>query len=119
MRSILHRSTGLGRAVALALLPMLLLASGCATSAGFPPLADVTAAAEPKPAPDDAIATDPVAEAHYNARVESWGDRLGSAGARLCRFFLGLNMPGLKTCPPAATLSVNTPAIGPESPTPR
>lgn len=97
MRSTLRRRAGL-----LALLPMLLLASGCATTAGFPPLADVTAATEPKPIPDDAIATDPVAEAHYNASVESWGDRIGSAGARLCRFFLGMKMPGLKACPKPA-----------------
>ncbi len=110
MRSILHQRVGL-----LVLLPMLLLASGCGTSAGFPPLADVTAATEEKPIPDDAIATDPVAEAHYNASVESWGDRLGSAGARLCRFFLGMKMPGLMACPPAASL----PAAAPESAAPK
>ncbi len=109
MRSILHQRVGL-----LVLLPMLLLASGCATTAGFPPLADVTAATEPKPVPDDAIATDPVAEAHYNASVESWGDRLGSAGARLCRFFLGMKMPGLKVCPPAASLPATPEGLLPE-----
>jgi len=39
-----------------------------------------------------------VAEAHYNAAVESWGDRLHSAGARLCRFHARMGMKGL-TCP--------------------
>ncbi|MBY0306399.1 MAG: hypothetical protein K2W86_14770 [Sphingomonas sp.] len=73
----------------------------------------MTAATEVKPIPDDAIATDPVIEAHYNASVEGWGDRLGSAGARLCRFFLGMKMPGLKACPPAAALPVGAPEAAP------
>jgi hypothetical protein len=55
---------------------------------------------EAKPVPTDAIATDPVAEAHYNAEVESWGDRIWSAGARLCRFFDRTDMPELE-CPEA------------------
>lgn len=94
MRSTLRR-----RAARSALLPALLLASGCASSGGYPPLADLKAATEAKPLPDDAIATDPVAEAHYNASVESWGDRLHSAGARLCRFFSRTDMPGVDFCP--------------------
>jgi len=53
---------------------------------------------EPKPVPPDSIVTDPVASAHYNAAVESWGDRLYSAGGRLCRFFERIKMPGLE-CP--------------------
>src|SRR6478735_9110239 len=69
------------------LLPMLLLASACADSGGFPPLADLKAVTEPKPVPSDEIATDPQAEANYNASVEGWGERLRSAGIRLCRFF--------------------------------
>jgi hypothetical protein len=56
---------------------------------------------EAKPVPTDEIAADPVAEAHYNAAVESWGDRLHSAGARLCRFFEETDMPGVDFCPPA------------------
>lgn len=48
--------------------------------------------------PGDEIATDAEAEAHYNAAVEGWGDRISSAGARLCRFFQRRKMPGL-TCP--------------------
>lgn len=71
----------------LALLPTLLLASACGNLAGAPPRADLQALVEPKPIPGDEIATDPVAEAHYNAAIESWGDRLSSAGIRLCRFF--------------------------------
>ena len=95
------RSTRRPSAALSALLLMLLLASGCATSAGFPPLADLQATTEAKPVPGDEIATDPVAEAHYNAALESWGDRLGAAGGRLCRFFLGVKMPGLAKCPNA------------------
>lgn len=55
---------------------------------------------EAKPQPTDAIATDPLAEAHYNAAVESWGDRLWSAGGRLCRYFARAGMKGLD-CPAA------------------
>lgn len=87
------------RPVALsALLPMLLLVSGCGSSGGYPPLADLQAVTEAKPVPSDAIATDPQAEAHYNADVEGWGDRVSSAGKRLCRFFERVKMPGV-VCP--------------------
>lgn len=48
--------------------------------------------------PGDEIATDPAAEAHYNAAVESWGERLSSAGGRLCRFFARTGMKRLR-CP--------------------
>lgn len=91
------RSTARRLAVRSALLPIVLLASACASSGGFPPRADLAAATEAKPVPGDEIATDPVAEAHYNADVEAWGDRLQSAGGRLCRFFARRRMPGL-TC---------------------
>ena len=80
------------------LLPALLLASGCTTLAGTPPLADLAAVTEAKPVPTDAIATDPVAEAHYNAALEAWGDRLYSAGGRLCRFFDTQGVTGMD-CP--------------------
>lgn len=50
---------------------------------------------EEKPLPGDEIATDPQAEAQYNADVESWGERLKAAGERLCRFFDDTGMPGL------------------------
>lgn len=80
-------------AASLALLPMLLLASACAGTGGYPPLADVKAVTESKPVPTDEIATDPQAEANYNVDVESWGDRLRSAGLRLCEFFEETGMP--------------------------
>ncbi|QQN75051.1 hypothetical protein [Croceicoccus sp. YJ47] len=35
-----------------------------------------------------------MANAHYNAAIEGWGDRVWSAGARLCRFFAATDMPG-------------------------
>ena len=56
---------------------------------------------EAKPIPSDAIATDPQVEAQYNADVESWGDRVSAAGGRLCRFFAGVDMPGVDFCPEA------------------
>ena len=93
MRSTLPRL-----AARLALLPALLLVSACASTGALPPRADLIAATEAKPAPDDAIATDPVAEAHYNASVEAWGDRVQAAGARLCRFFQRRGMKDLD-CP--------------------
>jgi hypothetical protein len=43
-----------------------------------------------------------VAEAHYNASVEAWGDRVEAAGARLCRFFQRRGMKDLD-CPEQAT----------------
>ncbi len=56
------------------------------------------AATEAKPVPGDEIATDPAAEAHYNAAIEAWGDRLRSAGLRLCRFFAETGVKNLD-CP--------------------
>jgi hypothetical protein len=94
MRSILRP-----RVASLALLPALLLVSACGNSGGYPPLADLKAVVEEKPVPGDEIATDPVAEAHYNAAVESHRDRIWSAGARLCRFFAEVDMPGVDFCP--------------------
>lgn len=46
---------------------------------------DVEASQEPKPAPELAIATDPVAREAYNAAIESWGDRVSDAAVRMCR----------------------------------
>jgi hypothetical protein len=81
------------------LLPVLFLVSACGNSGGFPPLADLKAVTESKPIPGDEIATDPAAESHYNASVEGWGDRVYSAGVRLCRFFKDTDMPGVDFCP--------------------
>lgn len=96
------RSTLRARVALSALLLMPLLVSGCAVAGGLPPPADLKAATEAKPVPSDDIATDPVAEAHYNAAVESWGDRLWLAGGRLCRFF---KARGMTLDCPAATAS--------------
>lgn len=87
------------RRVALLALPLSLsLVSACGGTAGYPRLADLQAVTEAKPIPTDEIATDPQAEASYNAAVESWGDRLWSAGGRLCRYFDKAGMKGLD-CP--------------------
>ena len=81
------------------LLPSLLLTvSGCGNSAGYPPLAEIKALTEPKPVPGDDIVTDPVASARHGVAVEGWGDRLWSAGGRLCRFYERIGMKGLD-CP--------------------
>lgn len=74
------------------LLPALLIVSGCGSSAGFPPLADLNAVTSAKPVPGDDIVTDPVADAKYNAALETWGDKKHSAGIRLCKFFKTLGM---------------------------
>jgi hypothetical protein len=50
----------------------------------FPDAADVEASQEGKPVPGVEIATDPVARAHYDAAVESWGDRVSAAAVRMC-----------------------------------
>lgn len=71
----------------LVILAAALLVSACADSGGHPPLVDLKAVTEPKPLPIGDIAADPVADAHYNASLEAWGDRLRSAGVRLCNFF--------------------------------
>ena len=71
----------------LAILAAALLVSACGVSGGHPPLADLKAVTEMKPQPVGDIAADPVADAHYNAALEAWGDRLHSAGVRLCKFF--------------------------------
>ena len=78
---------------------MLLIASGCETSGGYPPVADLQAVTEEKPKPTDEILIDPVADAQYNASIESWGDRISSAGGRLCRFFDNAGMVGVDFCP--------------------
>ncbi len=87
------------RRAAISALPLVLLpVSACGGSGGYPPLADLKAVTAPKPLPGDEIATDPVAEAKYNADVESWGEGLRAAGIRLCRFFDETGMPGVE-CP--------------------
>jgi hypothetical protein len=99
------RSRRLLRAPAILLLPLTLLVSACGervvTLGAFPPAEDVKALTEPKPVPTDAIATDPVAEAQYNAEVEGWGDRLYRAGGRVCRHAVANGMKLPFDCPKA------------------
>jgi hypothetical protein len=71
----------------LPVLATLSLASACATPASIsPPVADLQAAVEPKPVPPDNIADSDQANADYSVSLESWGDRISAAGARLCRW---------------------------------
>jgi hypothetical protein len=71
----------------LLLLPALALACSCAEQGAVaPPVADLSAVVEAKPQPTDDIATSQQAYDQYQASVESWGDRISSAGARLCRW---------------------------------
>lgn len=84
-----------------AALALVLLCAACGghPAVGLPPAADVTAVVERKPAPTEAILTDPAASARYNSAVEAWGDRISAAGGRLCRYFANLGMEA--DCPPA------------------
>ena len=52
----------------------------------FPPRADIKAVTEAKPVPPIEIVIDPEVEAQYDADLESWGERLRSAGIRLCNW---------------------------------
>lgn len=68
-------------------LAALLLASGCETPGAIhPPVDDLRAVVEPKPAPGDDIATSQKAADDYSASLEGWGDRISAAGGRICRF---------------------------------
>jgi hypothetical protein len=44
------------------------------------------AVVEQKPVPNDDIATSDQAGADFSAAIEAWGDRIYSAGGRLCRW---------------------------------
>lgn len=79
---------------------MLSLVSACAASGAIPPpAADIQAAVEPKPVPSDDIATSQKAADDYSASVEAWGDRIFSAGGRICRWSNSVYKLGLR-CPP-------------------
>lgn len=72
---------------------MFVALTACATKpAPMPPRADLIALVEPKPKPTAVILTDPAASDRYNSAVESWGERLSSAGLRLCRYFAATGM---------------------------
>ena len=66
----------------------------------FPDARELQAVTEPKPKPPVDILTDPEASDRYSSALESWGDRLWSAGSRLCRFFreqgMGVQCPAVK-----------------------
>lgn len=83
-------------------LPLMLVSvlPACAStgSDAIPSRADVIAVTEAKPVPSEATVTDETADSLYNASVEAWGDRLRSAGLRLCRYFKTTGMEGLD-CP--------------------
>jgi hypothetical protein len=71
----------------LLLLPALMAVSNCAAQVVIaPPVADLQAATEPKPVPTDDIVTSQQAYDQYQASIEAWGDRISSAGGRLCRW---------------------------------
>jgi hypothetical protein len=77
-----------------------LLASACATSGAIhPPVADLSAAVEPKPVPSDDIATSDQANADYNAAIEAWGGRLYDAGGRVCRWAQRVYKVKVPGCP--------------------
>ncbi|GGC05482.1 hypothetical protein GCM10011494_25080 [Novosphingobium endophyticum] len=78
-----------GKFAVLAALPALI---GCKSAHDFPPRADVQAVTEAKPMPPASILTDPGASDEYNAQLENWGERVRSAGVRLCRHFQGEGM---------------------------
>ncbi|WEK42999.1 MAG: hypothetical protein P0Y64_16905 [Candidatus Sphingomonas colombiensis] len=65
-------------------------------------MADVKAVIEPKPTPSDAILTDAQAAERYNVEVETWGERLSRAGARICRALVADGTPLPFTCPESA-----------------
>lgn len=52
----------------------------------YPPSADLMALTEAKPVPGVEILTSEAAANRHDAAVESWGDRLSAAGARVCRW---------------------------------
>lgn len=69
------------------LLASLFLAAACTTPVGtVPPADDLKAVTEPKPVPTDDIATSQKAADQFSADIEAWGDRISSAGARICRW---------------------------------
>lgn len=81
-------------AVATVLLPLLSGVSACGARGiavqTFPPSADLQAVTEAKPRPSPEIVTDPQAAERYNAAVEGWGDRVLSAGQRVCQWAIDM-----------------------------
>lgn len=67
---------------------MLLTVSACdrPVSTPLPPAIDVEAATEPKPLPTADIVTDEDASLAYDLELEAWGERVSSAGRRVCEW---------------------------------
>lgn len=82
---------------ALALLPVLLVASACDKRVSIempkPPVADIEAVTAPKPKPVGDIVNDDKAAARHSEALESWGEGLSAAGVRLCRWFHDAGVP--------------------------
>ena len=72
----------------LAMLAFASIASGCGgpgrIQAALPPVQDL--AVEAKPVPGEDVLTSSVAEAEFNSKLESWGERGWSAVGRICRW---------------------------------
>lgn len=81
----------------LAVAALAAIASACdkpgPISAPLPPAQDVEAATERKPVPTAAIVESEEASLDYDNAVEAWGERVHSAGLRVCRW---LNQNGGK-----------------------
>ena len=79
--------------------------SGCASKERirplYPPAADLQAVTERKPVAPVEIVTSAQAAAEYDIAVESWGERVSRAGARICRWTVanGAQLPF--SCPEA------------------
>lgn len=52
----------------------------------FPPSADLQSVTSPKPVAPPEIVTSAQAAAEYDIAVETWGDTVSKAGARICRW---------------------------------
>ena len=55
-------------------------------SAPLPPAQDVEAATEPKPRPPIDIVESEAASLAYDNAIEAWGERVQSAGVRICEW---------------------------------
>ena len=90
--------------IRLAALSLALLAAGCKTcpNPAFPRADDVAALTAPRPKiPPAALdPANPTAAANYQSADRSWGKSVSDSGARICRYFERMGMPGLK-CPTA------------------
>lgn len=72
---------------------LLLILTACAHKpVALPPRADILSLVEQKPKPPVTILTDPAASDRYSSSLEAWGDRLSSAGKRLCAYFVATGM---------------------------